>query len=70
MSYGGCVTDALGVADEPGVIRCIVATVVDWYLEFCENIANPLAISSPTMFLVNLTCSKNIVEISSGVKVP
>jgi hypothetical protein len=56
MTYGGCVADVLGVADELGVMRCTVATVVGWYLEFYENLANPLAISSPTMFLVNLTC--------------
>jgi hypothetical protein len=43
------------------------ATVVGWNLEFCKNLANHLPISSPTMFLVNLTCSKNIAETSWGV---
>jgi hypothetical protein len=56
MPYDGCVADVLGVADELGVVRCAVATVVGWYLEFYENLANHLYISSPTMFLVNLTC--------------
>jgi hypothetical protein len=67
MPYDGCVADVLGVADELGVVRCAVATIVGWYLEFCENLAKPLAISYPTMFLVNLTCSENIAETSSGV---
>jgi hypothetical protein len=67
MPYGGCVTDVLGVADELGVVGCPVATVVGWYIEFCENFAKPLATSSPTMFLVNLVCSENIAEISSAV---
>jgi hypothetical protein len=58
MPYGGCVTDVLGVVDELGIVRCAVAIVVGWYLEFCENLANPLAISSPTMFLLNLTYRK------------
>jgi hypothetical protein len=58
MPYGGYVTDVLGVANELGAVGCVVAIVVGWYLEFCENLANPLAISSHTMFLVNLTCSK------------
>jgi hypothetical protein len=67
MPYGSCVANVLGVADELGVMRCVVATVVGWYLEFCENLASPLAISSSTMFLVNLTCSENTAETSSGV---
>jgi hypothetical protein len=67
MPYGGCVADVPGVAGELDVVRCAVATVVGWYLEFYENLDNPLAISSPTMFLVNLTCSENIAETSSGV---
>jgi hypothetical protein len=67
MPYSGCVTDVLGVADELGVMGCVVAKVVGWYLEFCENLAKPLATSSPTMFLVNLTCPENIAETSSGV---
>jgi hypothetical protein len=67
MPYDSCVTDVLGVANELGVMRCIVETVVGWYLEFYENLANPLAISSATMFLVNLTCSENIAETSSRV---
>jgi hypothetical protein len=66
MPCGSCVTDVLGVADELGVVGCVVATVVGWYLEFCENLAKSLAISSPTMFLVNLTCSENIAETSLG----
>jgi hypothetical protein len=66
MPYDGCVTDVLGVADELGTVGCAIATVVSWYLEFCENLANHLAISSPTMFVVNLTCSENIAEASSG----
>jgi hypothetical protein len=40
MLNDGCVTDVLGVADELGVVRCAVATVVGWYLEFYENLAN------------------------------
>jgi hypothetical protein len=28
MAYGGCVTDALGVADGLGVVGCVVAKVV------------------------------------------
>jgi hypothetical protein len=64
MPYGGCVADVLGVADELGVVGCAVAILVSWYLEFCENLANPSAISSSTMYLVNLTCSKNIAEAS------
>jgi hypothetical protein len=67
MSYDGCVTDVLGVADELGAAGCVVAIVVGWYLEFCENLVNLIAISSPTMFLVNLTCSEKIADISSGV---
>jgi hypothetical protein len=60
MPYDGRVADVLGVADELGVMGCVVAKVVGWYLEFCKNLAKPLATSSPTMFLVNLACSKNI----------
>jgi hypothetical protein len=41
MPYGSCVTDVLGVADELGVVVCVVATVVGWYLEFCENFTMP-----------------------------
>jgi hypothetical protein len=67
MPYSGCVADVLGVDDELGVVGFVVAKVVDWYLEFCENLAKPLATSSPTMFLVNLSCSENIVETSSWV---
>jgi hypothetical protein len=67
MPYGGCVTDVLGVADGLGAVGCVVARVVGWYLEFCENLAKPLSISSPTMFLVNLTCSGNIAETSWGL---
>jgi hypothetical protein len=67
MPYGGCVTDVLGLADGLGVVGCVVAKVVGWYLEFCENLTKPLATSSPTMFLVSLTCSENIAETSSGV---
>jgi hypothetical protein len=48
MPYGGSVADVLGVDDELGAVGCVVATVVGWYLEFCENLANHLAISSPT----------------------
>jgi hypothetical protein len=60
MRYDGRVADVLGVAVELGVMGCVVAKVVGWYLEFCENLAKPLATSSPTMFLVNLACSKNV----------
>jgi hypothetical protein len=67
MSFGSGVDDVLGLADELGVMGCAVAKVVGWYLEFCENLAKPLVVSSPTMFLVNLTCSENIAETSSGV---
>jgi hypothetical protein len=67
MPYSGGVADVLGAVDELGVVGCAIAKVVGWYLEFCENLAKPLAISSPTMFLVNLTCSENIAETSSGV---
>jgi hypothetical protein len=67
MPYGGCVVDVLGVDDELGAVGCVVAKVVGWYLELCENLAKPLATSSPTMLLVNLSCSKNIAETSSGV---
>jgi hypothetical protein len=67
MPYGSGVADVLGVADDLGSAGCVVATAVGWYLEFCENLVKPLAISSPTMFLVNLTCSENIAETSSGV---
>jgi hypothetical protein len=67
MTYGGCVADVLGVANELVAVGCVVTKVVDWYLEFCENLAKLLATSSPTMFLVNLTCSENIAETSSGV---
>jgi hypothetical protein len=56
MPYGGCVTDVLGVADELGAMGCVVAKVMGWYLEFCENLVKPLATSSPTLFLVILTC--------------
>jgi hypothetical protein len=66
MPYNGCVADVLGVAIELGAMGCAVATVVDWYLEFYKNLANTLAISSPTMFLVNLKCSENIAETSPG----
>jgi hypothetical protein len=66
MPYSGCVTDVLGVVDEQGVVGCVVAKVVGWYLEFCKNLAKPLPTSSPTMFLVNLSCSENIEETSSG----
>jgi hypothetical protein len=54
MPYDGRVADVLGVTDELGVVGCVVAKVVGWYLEFCENLAKTLATSSPTMFLVNL----------------
>jgi hypothetical protein len=64
--YSGCVADVLGVANELGDVGCVVATIVGWYLEFCENFAKPLATSSPTMFLVNLVFLENIAEISSG----
>jgi hypothetical protein len=67
MPYGSCVTDVLGVADELGVMGYVVAKVVGWFLEFCENLAKPLATSSPTMFLVSLSCSENIAETSSEV---
>jgi hypothetical protein len=67
MPYGGGVADVLGVVDELGALGCVVTKVAGWYLEFCENLVKPLAISSSTMFLVNLTCSENIVETSSGV---
>jgi hypothetical protein len=67
VPYGGCVADVLGVANGLGAVGCVVAKVVGWYLEFYENLAKPLVISSPTMFLVNLTCSENIAETSSGV---
>jgi hypothetical protein len=67
MPYDGCVADVLGVADGLGAVGCVVVKVVGWYLEFCENLVKPLATSSPTMFLVSLTCSKNIAETSSGV---
>jgi hypothetical protein len=67
MPYSGRVADVLGVADELGVMGCVVAKVVGWYLEFCENLAKPLATSSSTVFLVNLASSKNIAETSSGV---
>jgi hypothetical protein len=67
MPYGGCVAYVPGVAEELGAVGCEVAKVVGWYLKFCENLAKPLAISSPTMFLVNLTCSENIAKTSSGM---
>jgi hypothetical protein len=67
MPYSYCVADVLGVADGLGVVGCVVTKVVGWYLEFYENLAKPLATSSPTMFLVNLACSRNIAETSSGV---
>jgi hypothetical protein len=57
----------LGVADELGVVGYVVAKVVDWNSDFCENLAKPLATSSCTMFLVSLSCSENIAETSSGV---
>jgi hypothetical protein len=66
MPYGGCIVDVLGLADELGDVGCVVGKVQGWYLEFCENLAKILAISSPTMFLVNLACSENIAETSSG----
>jgi hypothetical protein len=58
MPYDGCVTDMLGVADGLGVVGCVVAKVVGWYLEFYEKLAKLLAMSSPTMFLVNLMWSE------------
>jgi hypothetical protein len=67
MLYGGCVAYVLGVAEELGAVGCKVAKVVGWYLKFCENLVKPLAISSPTMFLVNLTSSENIAKAFSGV---
>jgi hypothetical protein len=67
MPYGGCVTDVLGVADELGAVGCVVAKVMGWYLEFCENLAKPLATSSPTLFLVILTCLENIADTTLGL---
>jgi hypothetical protein len=67
MPYNGCVANVLGVADGLGAVGCVVAKVVGWYLEFCENLAKPLATSSHTMFLVSVTCSENIAETYSGV---
>jgi hypothetical protein len=57
MPYGGCVADVLCVADGLGDVGCVVVKVVGWYSEFCENLSKPLTTSSPTMFLVSLTCS-------------
>jgi hypothetical protein len=48
-------------------VEWVVAAVAGWYLEFCEIFAKTLATLSPTIFLVNLVCSENIADISSGV---
>jgi hypothetical protein len=48
-------------------VRYAVATVVGWYLELFKNLANQLVISSLIIFIVNLACSENIAEVSSGV---
>jgi hypothetical protein len=45
MPYGGGVADVLGVVDELGALGCVVTKVAGWYLEFCENLVKPLAIS-------------------------